>query len=372
MPSVHDWLTLALVPGMGPVTMRRLLERFGDPAAVLAASRESLAGVPGLKPALAAAIVTQPPRQEADRILARSARLGARILTWEAEDYPENLRTIPDPPLVLHILGNILAEDRLAVAMVGSRDASGYGLAVANRLAAGLAGCGVAVVSGLARGIDGAAHQGALAAGGRTLAVLGCGLDRIYPPAHAALFREIAGKGAIVTELPLGTRPSPWHFPARNRIISGLALGVVVVEASGRSGSLITATLALDQGREVFAVPGRVDSATSEGTHRLLQQGAKLVQNETDILEELRLTVAARSTVPAPASPPAPARPREQERILGLLAAGPLDIDAIIHAAAMPAAAVSEALLLLELAGLVTVLPGRRYQGPSGPGRGKT
>jgi DNA processing protein len=269
--------------------------------------------------------------------------------------YPSALRTIPDPPPRLYMRGALGDADRVAVAVVGARRASPYGVAVAEMLAADLARCGVTVVSGLARGIDAAAHRAALRAGGRTVAVLGCGPDVVYPPEHAALMTQIIADGAVVSEYPPGTPPLRHHFPRRNRLISGLSLGVVVVEGRADSGALITVDCALEQGREVFAVPGPITAATSALPHRLVQQGAKLVSRVEDIVEELGL--------PLRPPPPRPAVGLEgtEAVVRAQLTLDPQHVDALALRCGLPVAEVSRALVTLELRGLARALPGQRY-----------
>lgn len=288
-----DSLRLSLVPDVGPITRRALLDRFGTPAAVFEAPPDELRAVRGVGPKLLARILAA--RHEVDPIreiaLCRENRIG--ILTEADDDYPRALREIHDPPSVLFVRGQLLPSDAVAVAIVGTRHATNYGLQQAERLATALAHAGVTVVSGLARGIDAAAHRGALAAEGRTIAVLGSGLLRLFPPEHEELARQVAERGAVVSELPPEVEPMGGNFPQRNRVISGLSLGVIIVEAPERSGALITARLAMEQGREVFAVPGRVDSRPSRGCHRLLRDGATLVESVDDVLEQLGFLVDA-------------------------------------------------------------------------------
>ncbi len=269
--------------------------------------------------------------------------------------YPAALRTIPDPPARLYVRGHLPGDGAAAVAVVGARRATAYGVAVARRLAADLARCGVAVVSGLARGIDAAAHEGALDAGGRTVAVLGCGPDVVYPPEHASLMARVIDAGAVLSEYPPGTPPLRHHFPRRNRLISGLSLGVVIVEGREDSGALITADCALEQGREVFAVPGPVTSATSALPHRLVQQGAKLVRGVEDILDELRLPVRP------PPAPPAVALAGAEAAVYAVLTLEPQSLDILVLRSSLPVAEVSRALVALELAGMARALPGQRY-----------
>ncbi|MGA9753677.1 MAG: DNA-processing protein DprA, partial [Desulfobaccales bacterium] len=275
MTDKLPWLGLRSIPGVGLVLGQRLVQRFGGPAAVFTASFKDLVAVKGITPALAQAILTFRDWDKLEERLARLTALGAEMVTRDDPRFPLRLQEIPYPPPFLFIKGTLAPEDSLAVAIVGTRGASYYGLKAGRRLAGALAARGVTVVSGLARGIDTAAHQGALEMSGRTLAVLGCGLDVVYPPENRQLYQEIPARGALVSEFPLGTPPDAKNFPIRNRIISGLALGVVVIEAGSTSGTAITVRYALDQGREVFAVPGPIDSPTSLGPHRLIQEGAK-------------------------------------------------------------------------------------------------
>lgn len=293
---------------------------------------------------------------------ARRADAAISLITPADSEYPAALRTIFDPPSPLYVRGKILPCDAIAVAIVGARRATEYGKAVAQWLARQLAQSGVTVVSGLARGVDAAAHRGALEAGGRTIAVLGCGPDIIYPPEHRSLMAEVIGQGAVVSEFAPGTPPHGGQFPQRNRIISGLSLGVVVVEGREDSGALITADAALEQGREVFAVPGRIFDATTRAPHRLLQEGAKLVQRVEDILQELHLPVRAALT-PAAAAPLDPV----EGAVYRHLSLTPQHIDHLAAACGLPIAATSRALTALECKGLAVALPGNRYvQRPPG------
>src|SRR5437867_4624134 len=281
------------------------------------------------------------------------------------ERYPELLRAIYDPPAVLYCDGSVEPGDRQAVAIVGSRQATPYGLRVTERLASELSGQGCTIVSGFARGIDEAAHRAALAAGGRTIAVLGCGLDVDYPPGHASLRAEIAGSGAALTEFDPGTPPRATNFPRRNRIISGLALGVVVVEAADDSGSLITARLALEQGREVFAVPGPIDVPTSQGPHGLLKQGATLVETVDDIVEELLpqldRPLQTLKTEPIAALPEHVELSPSERTVLEVMSREPLHLDDLTERSRLTTPAVAAILLGLELKALVKQLPGQRY-----------
>jgi len=281
------------------------------------------------------------------------------------ERYPELLRAIYDPPAVLYCDGSVEPGDRQAVAIVGSRQATPYGLRITETLAGELSALGFTILSGFARGIDAAAHRAALAAGGRTIAVLGCGLDVDYPPGHASLHAEIAGSGAVLTEFAPGTPPRATNFPRRNRIISGLALGVVVVEAADDSGSLITARLALEQGREVFAVPGPIDVPTSRGPHGLLKQGATLVETVDDIVEELLpqldRPLQTLKTEPIAALPEHVELSPSERTVLEVMSREPLHLDDLTERSRLTTPAVAAILLGLELKALVKQLPGQRY-----------
>lgn len=280
-------LRLTLIDGVGPRLYHLLLGRFGSPEEVFSAPENELLALSGVGRRLAEKLRNPPPLDEAKRLLDECTTAGIDIIWPEHIRYPRLLKEIPDPPLVLFTRGEVRSEDELAVAIVGTRHASTYGLKMAETLAAGLARAGVTIVSGLARGIDAAAHRGALTAGGRTIAVLGSGVQRIYPPEHKSLAEEILEHGALMSEAPPHAPPHGGMFPQRNRIISGLSVGVVIVEAGETSGALITACHAVEQNREVFAVPGRADSPNARGCNRLLRDGAKWVETPEDILEEL-------------------------------------------------------------------------------------
>ena len=354
---------LNLIPDVGSTRLRRLLDAFGDLDRVWKAGENELQQVDGVGPRLAQRIAAGCRDAEGlQRELALARRAGVQIVTMEDADYPTPLRTIPDPPLALYIRGSLVESDRIAVAVVGSRHASLYGVQVAERLSYDLALRGVTVVSGLARGIDAAAHRGALKAAGRTLAVLGNGLSAIYPPEHEDLAAQILEHGALISEYPMETLPLPHNFPRRNRLISGFSLGVVVVEAASRSGALISVDCALEQGREVFAVPGPMTSVTSQGTHQLLKQGARLVTSVEDILEELRLSeqpVAATSARNRIAG--IPQLPEGAQRVLGCLSEAPRHIDTIAAESGLELPEVSSLLLQLELKRVVRQLPGKQF-----------
>jgi DNA processing protein len=352
----YYWFGLKSVPLVGNVTFLRLLSHFGSPQLALAATAGELSEVRGLGSAAQASLLSHDWRPFARAECERLAACGAGVVEILSESYPKPLLEISDPPPFLYLFGELRGSEP-AVAIVGSRRATQYGLCTATRLARDLAACGVTVVSGMARGIDTAAHWGAVKGGGRSIAVLGCGVDVVYPPENEALCRAVAGSGALVSEFPLGTAPLAENFPRRNRIISALSRGVVVVEAGEHSGSLITARFALEQGREVFAVPGNVTCSGSRGGNGLIKEGAKLVERVEDILEELSLALPA-DGLPAP--PSFALTPPEAELYV-LLCRGPLQMDEIIVASELTAAAVSATLLGLELKGAVVRLPGGHF-----------
>ncbi len=368
--SLRPWFILRAVPGIGDALTCRLVQSFGSPDAVLHASYDALAQVDGVSLALAKAIRQGPGAEDLqaiDRELKALERLPIRVLTILDPDYPARLKAIHDPPPLLSVSGMLSKEDHHAVAIVGTRHATPAGRVITEQLSRGLAEAGVTVVSGLARGIDGAAHRSALEAGGRTMAVLGCGIDRTYPPEHQALRKKIDEQGAVLSELPLGAYPHAYHFPKRNRIISGLSLGVVVVEAAPKSGSLITARLAAEQGREVFAVPGSIQSEQSRGTNGLIKQGAKLVETVEDILDELASQCEPSFQAQMQVRRAALAHPVQSGRLLleqdeatlyAALSMEPVHIDELIAKTGLPAASVSGLLLSLELKGAIRQLPG--------------
>ena len=353
---------LSLVHGLGPARLRGLLERFGSAVQVLRAGSKSLQRVKGIGAELAAAIIADSSDAAAHAAYDQMIRLQARMVFESDEEFPAGLREIPSPPLMLMVRGELLPTDRIAVAIVGSRHCSPYGQRIAGRLARDLATRGITVVSGLARGIDGAAHQAALAAGGRTIAVLASGLARIYPPEHLELAEQVVTAGALVSEAPLEGPPIGNLFPQRNRLISGLSLGVVVVEASERSGALSTARHALDQNREVFAVPGRVGEAASLGANRLIQQGAHLVSCADDILDQLgpvELTAVAEKAA-LTCEPPA-ALGDIDRKLWDALDEDGIDFETLLEKTELRASEASSALLMMEMRKLVRRCPGNRY-----------
>lgn len=365
MTETLPWLALRGLPGVGPVLFHRLIQAFGSPARVFETPTNELRALRGISSAVAQAILGFRHWDRVEEQVSRLKAFGAQILTLEDPGYPSLLKNIPFPPPLIFVKGEIKTEDSVAVAIVGTRGASYYGTKTCRSLALALAQRGVTVVSGLARGIDTAAHQGSLEGGGRTLAVLGCGLDVVYPPENRELYGRIQECGALVTEYPLGTPPEAHNFPRRNRVISGLALGVLVVEAGTKSGAHITAQCALEQGREVLAVPGPISSPTSLGPHRWIQQGAKLVQDVEDILTELPKEGAS-ARKKGDAAPDAPARThpaffRVDDPLLPLLGSEPLQLEELVQASHLPAPEVMSRLTLLEIQGLVRELPGKCY-----------
>ena len=361
-----DWIALRLVRGVGNVTYRQLLDRFASPREILRTVPARLTEA-GISARIAQAIAAFDQWQEVEAELEQLARLNARLVTQTDAEYPERLRQIHDPPPFLYIRGHVEPQDTLAIAIVGARTASTYGRKMARELAQELAGCGVCVVSGLARGIDSEAHQASLETGGRTIAVLGSGLDVVYPREHIALAEQIAASGAVVSEFSLGSQPEAGNFPYRNRVISGISLGTVVVEATEKSGSLITAQCALDQNREVFAVPGPVTASRSRGPHRLIKAGAKLVESIDDILSEIAPALARtdRAEKNETSVPVVPLEP-DEEMVVQLFPEEAVQVDTLITGSGLEPARVLEVLLGLELKGVVTQLPGMYFTATRG------
>ena len=357
------WVALSRVQGLGCVSFKKLAGHFGDPTEALSASTAALAEIQGLDQSVIDGLRNFSAWDEAEKEIIRAEKAAVKIVPFTDSSYPARLRMISDPPSLLYLKGEIRRDDEKAVAVVGSRSTSDYGRRVARDLCRGLASLGFTVVSGMARGIDGTAHETSLNAGGRTIAVLGSGVDRVYPAEHDKLYRRISENGAVISEFPMGTRPLAFNFPARNRLISGLSLGVVVVEATEKSGSLITAALALEQGREVFAVPGEVGASRSRGAHRLIRQGAKLVETVDDIVEEIapQLLVRSGKTLSAPRRTLPQNLGDEFQRIFGLFQERPLQIDEVIESSRCSPSRVSEILLELELQGYIKQLPGKKY-----------
>jgi DNA processing protein len=378
--TLKYWIALRAVEEVGCVGFRALLAAFSSPQAVFSAPARILQVVPGIGPKTADHIRSFADWGMAEREVALAAKHGVAIVTCVDPLYPRNLLNIYDYPPLLYLKGS-LCPGEVCVAIVGSRLASVYGRYVTEKISRELSLQGITVVSGLARGIDAAAHRGTLTGKGRTIAILGCGLDVVYPPENEELAQAVAAHGALVTEFPFGTPPNAPNFPSRNRIISGISLGVVVVEAGEKSGSLITARIAAEQGRSVFAVPGAIDAAGSRGTNRLIKQGAKLIENVEDILEEILPQAAKPPTIPQPPScppPPDEIRPDpetsaaldspkigglgdRERKLLLLIPHDPVGIDQIITTSGLTAQEVLNCLLVLELGGFIRQLPGKMF-----------
>lgn len=367
MESLEAWLILRSIRGVSDGTLCKLVRSFGGPKEVLSASSSELLNA-GIRPSVAEAIRKGPDRSVLEEVgnEIRLIEKGAcSIVTVLDAAYPRRLAVIPDPPPLLYVRGTLPAADEQAIAIVGSRKATPSGVSITQELSEQLAALGFTIVSGMARGIDAAAHQGALKAKARTVAVLGCGVDRTYPPEHQPLRNEIEAHGAVVSELPLGAPPLSHHFPRRNRIISGWSLGVIVSEASHKSGSLITARLALEQNREVFAVPGSIRNGKHQGAHGLIKQGAKLVEEALDVVEELlpQLDGPFRDRVKNAGSTEkaAPAVTGKEQNVLTLFHDDPVSIDEILAQAPFARDEVMSLLLSLELKGVLKQAPGACY-----------
>jgi DNA processing protein len=360
---ILPWFALKSVHGIGNHTFKRLINRFNSPELIFKASPEDLLEVEGMTPRLVSAIKHHKLPDYVKRDLDLVMQKGHKIVTMSDVEYPPLLHQIPDPPPFLYVVGHLDGKIK-NISVVGSRHATSYGISTTKRICSDLASLGMSIVSGMALGIDSAAHEGALMGKGNTIAVLGSGLERIYPAENRKLFHRIAENGAVISEFPLKTEPEAHNFPIRNRIISGISLGTVVVEATKRSGSLITARLAVEQNREVFAVPGSIHSFKSIGTHTLIKQGAKLVEHARDIMEELthavktadgKLKIINEETEVIP--PPSP----EESPVLNALGPYPVHIDDLVRKLAMEPGKLSSILLQLELKGTVQQSPGKLF-----------
>ncbi|MDH3973993.1 MAG: DNA-processing protein DprA [Deltaproteobacteria bacterium] len=355
------WVALSRIKGVGSKTAKKLLERFSTAKNIFSSAEKDLKEINGLREVSISQILTFRDWTGIDRELERTGRLGFSILTWQDDNYPLSLLNIYDPPIILYAGGDYKNLDSCNLAIVGSRASSSYGLHAAASFAGRLASSGVTIVSGLARGIDTKAHEGALKAGGKTIAVLGSGLDLIYPAENASLFRRILKNGAVFSEFPLSTPPDPQNFPRRNRIISGLSMGVLVVEASLRSGSLITARCALDQGREVYAVPGNITAARSRGTNSLIKEGARLVEKPEEIMSDLLPGLAVNRQKENKRREAAFSLNTDEDKLLTLLGNGPLHIDQLIKESTWSSSRLSTLLLNLELMGAIKQHPGKFF-----------
>lgn len=359
------WIALSSVKGVGSVIFKRLLGRFGSPEEVFRAHRGELLEVDGAKTAVVDSIVSFNGWDDAKRELDRAVGMGLGIVVSSDDAYPANLREIHDPPPLLYVRGRLIPEDKVSLAIVGSRMATNHGRALTRRIATELASRGLTIISGGARGIDTEAHRGALAGKGRTVSVLGCGMDVVYPPENRELYSLIAESGAVVTEFPLGTQPEPINFPRRNRIISGMSMGVLVMEAAGDSGSLITASYSLEQGREVYAVPGNVSEPTSRGTNSLIKRGARLVEGSNDILADMfpnmkqylrELSGGLEAETPAPLN-----LEPDEDALYSHIGLEPEHIDEIVSRSGITSSRALTLLLNMELKGAVRQVAGMRF-----------
>lgn len=362
MTRFEALVSLNLIGNIGSTRLKKLLDYFGKPENILRASPEKLSAIFGIGEEITRAI-TCFKKEDLDRELTLAKSLGIKIITREDEDYPENLKNIFDPPIVLYLKGKLIPEDKNSIAIVGSRRASVYGLNCAEKFACELSNYGFTIISGMARGIDTYAHRGALKAKGRTIAVMGSGFNHIYPEENKELSERIAKCGTVISEFPMNTEPLKQNFPRRNRIISGLSLGVLVVEAARNSGALITADCALEQGREVFALPGKVDSGTSFGTNSLIQQGAKLIANVADIIEELIIPVAniQKEDGKVKKSENSHFENEDEYRLYELISDESVQLDDLVDKTNIDAKKISDILLRLQLKHLIKQLPGKQF-----------
>jgi DNA processing protein len=364
MTRTEACLALNLLPGIGPVRVRRLVDAFGSPEAILRIAPPELQRVEGIGPELARIISTWESRIDLSRELRRITEIGAHIITPHDETWPEPLRHVYDAPLLLYVHGKIEARDRHAIAIVGSRRASHYGIQSARKISFQLAHSGITVLSGLALGIDAAAHEGALAAKGRTIGVIGSGLGKFYPSENAVLAQRIAaGSGAVVSEFPVDANPDRQSFPLRNRIVAGWSQGVLCVEAPGRSGSLITCQQATDYGRPVYAVPGNIDRPGSLGCNRLIQEGAKLVVDGNDILSDLEWLIppAQQQELALAPQKPATVLSAEETKLYQALSTDEVNFDDLVTRTGLPASTVTVTLMKLEIKKMAKQLPGRFF-----------
>lgn len=366
MTQLEALVSLNLIGDIGSIRLKRLLDYFDKPENILNAPIQKLVGVSGISQKIAAKIRAFK-RADIDREFALAKKYNLKIMTPEDKDYPENLKHIPDPPIVLYIKGALKEQDKFSIAIVGSRRASFYGLSSTTDFAGSLSRQGFAIVSGLARGIDACAHQGALKQGGRTLAVMGSGFNHIYPAENKELSEAIAKTGAVISEFPIDAEPLKQNFPRRNRVISGLSLGVLVVEAARNSGALITADFALEQGREVFALPGKIDSRTAFGTNALIKQGAKLVSCVDDILEEFSFDIIGNlkrqrtnDALPLCLTKSEPLS-EDEARLYSLISHQPILLDEIAERADITISKLSPVLLKLQIQRLIRQLPGKQF-----------
>src|SRR6266436_1532448 len=362
MNTTEACIALNMLPTVGPVRLRKLLQVFGTPERVLTAKRGELRAAEGIGGEVADQIAAWESTIDLASELNRIRDFGATVIIQESSSYPKSLREIHAPPIVLYVWGELQERDNHAIGIIGARRTTHYGTEAAKKLAYQIAYAGLTVISGLARGIDTAAHQGALAAKGRTIAVIGAGLLEIYPPENRGLGEKImAGNGALVSEFSMEIKPARQTFPMRNRIISGWSHGILVVEAGLNSGALITAAQALEQGRSVYAVPGHINAPSAQGSNRLIQQGAKLVMSANDILDDLQVLLPEAKPSPEAAARPLPPLSGEERRVYAAIDATETSIDDITEKTHLPRATVSSTLLQLELKRLVKQLPGKYF-----------
>lgn len=357
------WLQLLLVPGIGPRYFSMLIKHFGSPSRVISASENELLSLPKMNDKLVKSIKTSKNEKEIENQIKLIEKYNVNVLTLNDRAYPKRLKEIYDPPPLLFVRGKIKTEDEKAIAIVGSRNATMYGKLITQKFSKELCARGITVISGMARGIDAEAHISAILSKGRTIAVLGCGVDVVYPSEHKSLMEQIIESGAIVSEFLMGSEPARENFPVRNRIISGMSFGVIVVEAGNKSGALITAQYAIEQNREVFAVPGNVNARTSKGTNQLIKQGAKLVENIEDVFDELQFlnqsintdkSLSKQENLPFPLSD-------EEKKILESLSYNPIHIDTLLEQCNLPVSNILSILTSLELKGVITQLPGKMF-----------
>ncbi len=360
MTRLEALVSLNMAGDIGSVRLKKLLDYFGQPQQILKAPVDKLMAVAGVGEKISRRI-SAPQKDVLDKELKSAQKLGLEILTYEDNAYPENLRNIPGAPIILYVKGKLEAQDIKSISIVGSRRASFYGLSSAEKFAAELSALGFTIISGMARGIDTASHKGALKSFGRTIAVMGSGFNHIYPADNKELAGEISKNGAVISEFPMDALPLKQNFPRRNRIISGLSLGVLVVEAAKNSGALITADFALEQGREVFALPGKVDSNTSFGTNGLIKQGAKLVSGLEDILEELKVWQPGHSKRLKVEKSGLENFAGEEEALYNIISAQPISIDDIIVKSKMEVTKISSLLLRLQMRRMIKELPGKQF-----------
>ena len=364
MDERSAYIALNMMEKVGPITVSRLFSVFGDILSIFKASTKDLLQVDGIGPKLADHIARQSSSVQWEQEIARAEKLGVSILTPLDDSYPQALRDIYDPPLALYVRGTLLSGDKHAVALVGTRRPSHYGQASAQGLSSALAASGVTIVSGLALGIDTAAHRAALDAGGRTLAVLGSALDEFYPRENLSLATEISNSGAVISEFPFGKKPDKTTFPIRNRIVSGLSEGVVVIEAGVKSGAMITANQAAEQGKQIFAVPGRIDHHFAAGPHQLLRDGAVLVEKAADIINELpQMRINEMNVLKGSDSPDFTGNlSKNEQSILSALGLDILNIDELTRETGLTSGDVSSLLIGLEIKNLVAIRPGRQVE----------